>query len=86
MQHKVPAIFMQLAVDDGTSIKYQYLELTKLHQVVSMLVRCCDVSSKCQSSQNTTPLTNPYGDLLCHNEYIMPIQPQAAELLFVKHG
>ncbi|KAJ9591427.1 hypothetical protein L9F63_002033, partial [Diploptera punctata] len=82
----VPATFMLVALDEGPGppIKYQYPELTKLHQVVSQLIRCCDVSSKTQSShsqQGMPPLPNPYGDPAVP-DYIMPIQPQAAEILF----
>lgn len=75
---------MLVAIDEGPgpTIKYQYPELTKLHQVVSMLIRCCDVSSKTRSSQNAMPLPNPYGDKDCQPEYIMPIQSQAEEILF----
>lgn len=77
--------FMLVAIDEGPgpTIKYQYHELTKLHQVVSMLIRCCDVSSRAQSSQHANgvaPLPNPYGE----SQYIMPIQQPAAEILFVR--
>ncbi|XP_046391897.1 probable ubiquitin carboxyl-terminal hydrolase FAF-X isoform X3 [Ischnura elegans] len=82
----VPTLFMKVALDDGPCppIKYQYLELTKLHQVVAQLIRCCDISSKAISSQQqglAPVLPNPYGDPHCQ-DYIMPIQPQAAEILF----
>ncbi|XP_034939757.1 probable ubiquitin carboxyl-terminal hydrolase FAF-X isoform X2 [Chelonus insularis] len=85
----VPVTFMLVAIDEGPgpTIKYQYPELTKLHQVVSMLIRCCDVSSRCQSSHAASGmpvLPNPYGDPACQNEYLMPIQPQAVEILFIK--
>ena len=48
----VPAMFMLVALDEGPGppIKYQYAELGKLYAVVSQLVRCCDVSPRCQSS------------------------------------
>ena len=48
----VVSIFMQIALDEGPGppIKYQYPELGKLYAVVSHLVRCCDVSERCQSS------------------------------------
>lgn len=75
----VPAQFMMVALDEGPGppIKYQYAELSKLYSVVSQLVRCCDVSSKCASSvQNQEVLPNPYGD-----QVLMPIQPQVAEIL-----
>ena len=48
----VPAMFMQIALDEaGPPIKYQCAELGKLYSVVSYLIRCCDVSARCQSSQ-----------------------------------
>lgn len=80
---------MLVAIDEGPgpTIKYQYPELTKLHQVVSMLIRCCDVSSKAHSSQaqpRTETLPNPYGDPACQSEYLMPIQPQATDILFIR--
>lgn len=79
----VPATFMLVALDEGPgpAIKYQYTELGKLNQVVSCLIRCCDISSKCQSSSGGAILPNPYGDPTCP-EYIMPISSQAAEILF----
>ncbi|KZC06489.1 putative ubiquitin carboxyl-terminal hydrolase FAF-X [Dufourea novaeangliae] len=87
----VPVTFMLVANDEGPgpTIKYQYPELTKLHQVVSMLIRCCDVSSKALSSHaqsGEAPLPNPHGDPACQNEYVMIIQPQAADILFVKNS
>ncbi|XP_075236606.1 ubiquitin carboxyl-terminal hydrolase-like faf isoform X2 [Lycorma delicatula] len=82
----VPATFMLVALDEGPgpAIKYQYPELTKLHSVVSQLIRCCDVSSKTQSSQSTQgvpPLPNPFAE---NDAYIMPIQPQAAEIIYTR--
>ncbi|XP_046668911.1 probable ubiquitin carboxyl-terminal hydrolase FAF-X isoform X3 [Homalodisca vitripennis] len=80
----VPATFMLVALDEGPgpNIKYQYPELTKLHMVVSLLIRCCDVSTRMQSSQtNVPPLPNPFKDPMCP-DYIMPIQQQAADILF----
>ena len=42
-------------------------------QVVSLLVRCCDVSSKCQSAaEGKAVLPNPYLDASC------PAAPSAA--------
>lgn len=48
----VPTMFMLVALDEGPgpAIKYHNTELTKLHMVVSQLIRCCDVSSKCTSA------------------------------------
>ncbi|CAG5097169.1 Similar to Usp9x: Probable ubiquitin carboxyl-terminal hydrolase FAF-X (Mus musculus) [Cotesia congregata] len=85
----VPVTFMQVAIDEGPgpTIKYQYPELTKLHQVVSMLIRCCDVSSRCQSSMaqaGVQVLPNPYGDPSCQPDYLMPIQSQAVDILFIR--
>lgn len=52
LQLSVPATFMKVALDEGPGppIKYQYAELGKLYQVVSLLIRSCDVSCKTQSS------------------------------------
>lgn len=83
MKLHVPATFMLVALDEGPgpAIKYQYTELGKLNQLVSCLIRCCDVTSKCQSSTGGPILPNPYRDPSCPN-YIMPISSQAAEILF----
>lgn len=78
---------MLVALDEGPGppIKYQYADLSKLYQLVSLLVRCCDVSSKTHSClANAVPLPNPHmGDQLCQ-EYLMPIQPQVAACLYNK--
>ncbi|XP_051561998.1 probable ubiquitin carboxyl-terminal hydrolase FAF-X isoform X1 [Myxocyprinus asiaticus] len=82
----VPATFMLVALDEGPGppIKYQYAELGKLYSVVSQLVRCCDVSSRMQSSINgNPPLPNPYGDPSL-TAPIMPLQQLVAEILFVR--
>ncbi|KAM8857951.1 ubiquitin carboxyl-terminal hydrolase 9X isoform 6-T8 [Synchiropus picturatus] len=82
----VPATFMMVALDEGPGppIKYQYAELGKLYTVVSQLVRCCDVSSRMQSSINgNPPLPNPYGDPNL-TAPVMPLQQVVAELLFVR--
>ncbi|KAK9879630.1 hypothetical protein WA026_006696 [Henosepilachna vigintioctopunctata] len=84
LKMNVPSTFMLVALDEGPgpAIKYQYTELGRLNQLVSCLIRCCDVSSKCQSSiDDHGILPNPYAELGC-NEYIMPISPQAAEILY----
>ncbi|XP_032597478.1 probable ubiquitin carboxyl-terminal hydrolase FAF isoform X3 [Drosophila grimshawi] len=81
----VPVQFMQVAMDDGPgpSIKYQYPEFSKLHQVVSHLVRCSDVSDKCQSSnQNGRPLPNPYKDASIAQEEMTPLSSECMDILF----
>ncbi|KAI5107099.1 putative ubiquitin carboxyl-terminal hydrolase FAF-X isoform X3 [Silurus meridionalis] len=82
----VPATFMLVALDEGPGppIKYQYAELGKLYTVVSQLVRCCDVTSRMQSSINgNPPLANPYGDPSL-TQPIMPLHQLVAEILFVR--
>uniref|UniRef100_A0A4W3IDV8 ubiquitinyl hydrolase 1 n=1 Tax=Callorhinchus milii TaxID=7868 RepID=A0A4W3IDV8_CALMI len=82
----VPATFMLVALDEGPGppIKYQYAELGKLYAVVSQLVRCCDVSSRMQTSINgNPPLSNPYGDPNL-SQPIMTIQQSVADILFVR--
>ncbi|VDH98041.1 ubiquitin carboxyl-terminal hydrolase 9/24 [Mytilus galloprovincialis] len=60
----VPAMFMLVALDEGPGppIKYQYAELNKLYSVVSILVRCCDVSTRCLSYAESPSKMNPYSD------------------------
>ncbi|XP_067634379.1 probable ubiquitin carboxyl-terminal hydrolase FAF isoform X3 [Eurosta solidaginis] len=85
----VPFIFMQVALDEGPgpSIKYQYPELSKLHQVVSNLIRCSDISDKCQNSnQNAQPLENPYKDSNIRREELIPLSPECADILFNRTG
>ncbi|CAG9840067.1 unnamed protein product [Diabrotica balteata] len=83
LRMNVPATFMMVALDEGPgpAIKYQFTELGKLNQLVACLIRCCDVSSKCQNSTNGPVLPNPYKDPTIP-EYIMPISSPAAEILF----
>uniref|UniRef100_A0A4X1TVK3 USP domain-containing protein n=1 Tax=Sus scrofa TaxID=9823 RepID=A0A4X1TVK3_PIG len=82
----VPATFMLVSLDEGPGppIKYQYAELGKLYSVVSQLIRCCNVSSRMQSSINgNPPLPNPFGDPNI-SQPIMPIQQNVADILFVR--
>ncbi|XP_016979798.1 probable ubiquitin carboxyl-terminal hydrolase FAF isoform X5 [Drosophila rhopaloa] len=85
----VPMQFIQVALDDGPgpAIKYQYPEFSKLHQVVSHLVRCSDVSEKCQSSnQNGRPLPNPFKDATVAHEELTPLSTECMDLLFNRTG
>ncbi|XP_068152261.1 probable ubiquitin carboxyl-terminal hydrolase FAF isoform X1 [Drosophila tropicalis] len=85
----VPVQFIQVALDDGPgpSIKYQYPEFSKLHQVVSHLVRCSDVSEKCQSSnQNARPLPNPFKDPNVTQDDLTPLSTDCMDLLFNRTG
>ena len=74
----VPATFMLVALDEGPGppIKYQYAELGKLYSVVSQLVRCCDVSSRCQSSSHVSffqfkiPFCPTFSSFLFQNIFI----------------
>merc|ERR1719177_88791 len=73
----VASLLISVALDDGPGppIKYQYAELGKLYQVVSSLVRCCDVSALAQSAADgQTPLPNPYMDPSLNHNYVMQIQ------------
>jgi len=81
---RVPAQFMLVALDEGPGppIKYQHAELSKLYSVVSQLVRCCDVSSKCHSSiSGQPPMANPHGDPVL-GKALMPLQTQVVEILY----
>ena len=88
LKQNVCELFMLVALDEGPGppIKYQYADLGKLYQVVSLLVRCCDISSKTMSSvQSARVQPNPFiaEDLA---EYLIPIQTQVSELLFNKQN
>ncbi|XP_055902389.1 probable ubiquitin carboxyl-terminal hydrolase FAF isoform X2 [Eupeodes corollae] len=85
----VPTIFMQAALDEGPvpQIKYQYPELSKLHQVVSHLIRCSDISDRCQSSnQSAKPMPNIYKDTNIQYEELVPLSQEASDILFVRTG
>lgn len=71
-----------------------------IFQVVSLLVRCCDVSSKCQSAVEgkTSVLPNPYLDASCpssstaasgdaspHHVPLYPLQPVIATLVYDRY-
>lgn len=78
---------MQVALDEGPGppIKHQYPDLCKLHHVVSLLVRCSDVTSKCKSSEEGgSILPNPYGDPGITPESRLPLSKEAIECLFNK--
>ncbi|CAH1782281.1 unnamed protein product [Owenia fusiformis] len=80
----VPATFVLVALDEGPGppIKYQYAELTKLYSVVSQLIRCCDVSSRCQSSvAGQSPQPNPHGEQL-QGQSPIPLQSKVTDIIF----
>lgn len=56
IQLDVPTTFIQVSLDDGPAppIKYQSADLGKLYQLVSVLIRSCDVSHRCRNSQVST--------------------------------
>lgn len=86
LHFNVPLQFMLFATDElpGYPLKQQYVEYGKLYQVVSLLIRCCDISEKSVSFYtNQTPLVNPFRyEENC--TYVMPIQSQVYEVLFMK--
>lgn len=82
----VAETMMSLAIEEspGPVIKFPCVDLTKLYQCVSQLIRCCDLTSKCNSSiHNQPPRPNPHGDHTCP-EPLMPVQSRVAEILFTK--
>ncbi|KAI2802763.1 putative ubiquitin carboxyl-terminal hydrolase FAF-X [Blomia tropicalis] len=86
LKFDVPFQFMSIATDEGTGypIKYQYVEFGKLYQVVSLLIRCCNISDHC-SSFNADRVVSP--NPFRHEEisdYIQPLPLAAYEILFVK--
>ena len=80
----VPELFILTVIDEvsGSSIKYQCNDLTKIYQVVSLLVRCYDVSLKCSSSHiDKEILDNPF-KIYEDNKLAIPLQPKVNELLY----
>lgn len=82
----LPSKFMFVALDETIlqPLKNQYLEFGRLHQVVSILVRSCDISSRCKSCTDKV-LPNPY----CYegvNQYIAILPADVADLLFNKQS
>lgn len=78
---------MQVALDEGPGppIKHQYPELCKLHHVVSMLVRCSDLTSECSSSNELTAvMPNVYADPQILPEDRPKLSKEAMQYLFQK--
>lgn len=78
---------MKVALDEGPGpqIKYQYPDLSKLHHVVSHLIRSCDISSRCHSSINNAPAKpNIYIDPHITHDMLMPLSPECNDYLFIK--
>ncbi|KPI93410.1 putative ubiquitin carboxyl-terminal hydrolase FAF [Papilio xuthus] len=89
---KILDVVLTLCMDDNivTAGKHQYPDSAKVHQVVCVLARCCDVSMHCQSlSAGEEPLPNPYGEPLpAHHAHAVrpPLSPVVAELLYNRTG
>ncbi|XP_064393950.1 probable ubiquitin carboxyl-terminal hydrolase FAF-X [Halichondria panicea] len=61
----VPSLFIAVALDEGPGppMRSPYTDLSKLYAVVSILVRCCDVTGLQKGlQQDKEPLPNPYAD------------------------
>ena len=80
----VPALFMRVALDDGPGppIKYQYPDLSKLHQVVSHLIRTTDISSRCQSYSAIAAKPNIFVEPNIPLDSLVPLSTDCAEYLF----
>ena len=66
---------------------HKHINTDCFHQVVSALVRCCDVSSLAQSAiEGQTPLPNPFMDQSLNHNYLMPLQAPVSDLLFNRYG
>ncbi|XP_013166422.1 PREDICTED: probable ubiquitin carboxyl-terminal hydrolase FAF-X, partial [Papilio xuthus] len=89
---KILDVVLTLCMDDNivTAGKHQYPDSAKVHQVVCVLARCCDVSMHCQSlSAGEEALPNPYGEPLpAHHAHAVrpPLSPVVAELLYNRTG
>ncbi|XP_063547239.1 probable ubiquitin carboxyl-terminal hydrolase FAF-X isoform X2 [Cydia strobilella] len=89
-------IVLSVCMDDSSSSlgKYQYPESAKIHQLVSLLVRCCDVSARCQSAnvaEGAPPLPNPFCDppptvTAASNVHRPLLSAPAADILYNRTG
>lgn len=79
---------MQVLLDEspGPSIKYQYPDVSKLHQVVATLVRSSDVSGRCQSSNQMPVRPNVYAQQNVPPENLYPLSNETQELIFNRTG
>uniref|UniRef100_A0A182MIB8 ubiquitinyl hydrolase 1 n=1 Tax=Anopheles culicifacies TaxID=139723 RepID=A0A182MIB8_9DIPT len=86
----VPVLFMRVAMDDGTgpTIKYQYPDLSKLHHVVSHLVRSMDVSARCRSAiSGSAVLPNKYmNDHITRKNALIPMSEECIDYLYNRTG
>lgn len=75
---------MQVVLEEGPgpTIKYQYPDISKLHQVVATLVRSSDVSSRCQSSNQMPVRQNVFVQPNILPESVFPLSNEAQELIF----
>lgn len=86
---KILDVVLSVCMDDSmTSMgKYQYPDSAKVHQVVCALVRCCDVSARCQSA-GAAPLPNPYSEPPPPHQPAVrpPLSAAAADVLYNRTG
>lgn len=75
---------MQAASDEspGQPSKHQYPELSKLHQLVSQLVRCSDITSECSTPGESPILQNIYADPSLNPEDRPKLPKEALPYLF----
>lgn len=79
---------MQVLLDEspGPSIKYQYPDVSKLHQVVATLVRSSDISARCQSSSQVQIRPNVYAQQNIMSDSLYPLSNETQELIFNRTG
>ncbi|KAF9415212.1 hypothetical protein HW555_007088 [Spodoptera exigua] len=98
---KLLDIVLSVCMDESNTAmgKYQYPESAKVHQwsrcergacrqVVCALVRCCDVSGRCQgagAAEGAAPLPNPYAEPHAHAARPL-LSPAAADILYNRTG
>ena len=77
-------------MDDGTgqTIKYQYPDLSKLHHVVSHLIRSMDVSVRCRSAiSGSAVLPNKYiNDHITRKNALIPMSEECTDYLYNRNG
>lgn len=83
----VPTLFIAVALDEGPGppLRSPYTDLTKLYGVVSILVRCCDVTSQQKSLMQVSLMHDDAPEDMSHNPYVLtppslpPYKPLASQ-------
>jgi ubiquitin carboxyl-terminal hydrolase 9/24 len=85
LRMRLPSLFISLSVGEGPiSLGYRHnsTDFTKLHSVVSLLIRCCDISERSRTMyQGMEPMENPF----CEMPNPVAMHPDLDHAVFGSH-